>query len=100
MALPEQGTNHDNWALGNISLVKQAVIARINRIVQVSSSRPGDTSEKVWRIRKRDQFVMKALGIVFGIIVVGILGVMVYALQVDPPQEKIEVVIPDDKLPN
>lgn len=43
---------------------------------------------------------MKVLGIVFGIIVVGILGVMVYALQVDAPEAKIEVVIPDDKLPN
>lgn len=43
---------------------------------------------------------MKALGIVFGIIVVSILGVMVYALQVDAPETNIEVVIPDDKLPN
>lgn len=43
---------------------------------------------------------MKILGIVFGIIVVSILGVGVYALQVDAPEAKIEVVIPDDKLPN
>lgn len=42
---------------------------------------------------------MKVLGIVLGIIVLGGLGLVVYASQIKPPETEIEVVIPEADLP-
>ena len=42
---------------------------------------------------------MKFVLVVVGAIVLGGIGVVVYALQVDAPETEIEVVIPDDKFP-
>jgi hypothetical protein len=47
-----------------------------------------------------DQDVMKFVAVVFGVIAIGVVAVVIYALQVDAPEVEIEVVIPDDKLPN
>lgn len=42
---------------------------------------------------------MKFVLVVVGAIVLGGIGVVVYALQVHAPETEIEVVIPDDKFP-
>ncbi len=42
---------------------------------------------------------MKFVLVVVGAIVLGGIGVVVYAFQIDAPETEIEVVIPDDKFP-
>ena len=42
---------------------------------------------------------MKIFAIVLGIIIIGALGLVVYASQIKPPESEIEVVIPEGDLP-
>lgn len=42
---------------------------------------------------------MKFVLVILGVIVLGLAGVIVYALQVDAPETEIEVVVPDDNFP-
>lgn len=59
------------------------------------------TNEAVYigNINKREQRVMKFVLVVVGAIVLGGIGVVVYALLVDAPETEIEVVISDDNFP-